>query len=159
MYSMVSCIISGSPNSVLTLIPCTPTLLLSLSLSSSYIAIVCVVRCGFCLFIIIDWGSAFTIDEVLAYIGFVGAVFMPGRMFFFADCTFVGFTLTLACGVVFAAFGTYFMGASTSCSMVSELLTFVALYELKLWCILFSGKTLLLDIDSVLDVSVGRIRA
>ena len=58
---------------------------------------------------------------------------------------------------MFAAFGAYVMETSTCRGVVSKLLTFVALNQLKLGSVFLHRESLLVDVNSMFDALVGHI--
>jgi len=90
---------------------------------------------------------------------FVGAVFMPGRVVSFAACAFMGFAAAFGGLVVFAAFRTNVMEASTRRGLVSELLAFVALDQLELRSVFLCSEMLVVNVYSMFDALISRICA
>jgi hypothetical protein len=60
---------------------------------------------------------------------------------------------------MFTTFGAHFMKTSAFRSMMSELLTFIALDELEIGVIYLRGESLSIDVDSMLDAFVGHVGA
>jgi|SRR6266496_3273304 len=98
-------------------------------------------------------------NYVLDCADFIGAVLMSSWMLSFAVCAFVGFAVALRGSVMFTAFGAYVMETSTCHGVMSKLLTFVALNQLKLRSVFLRGEPLLVDVDSMFDALVGHIWA
>ena len=84
---------------------------------------------------------------------------MRGRVLSFAVCAFVGFTVALGGLVVFATFPTNIVGTFTFRGMVSKLLAFVALDQLKLGCVFLCTESPMFNVDSMLDAVVTHVWA
>ena len=80
---------------------------------------------------------------------------MLGRMVSFAACAFVGFAVALRGWVMFTAFSAYFVEAFVCRSVMSELLAFVALDQLKLEGIFIRIESLMVNVESMFDTLVG----
>ena len=79
---------------------------------------------------------------------------MPGWMLSFTVYAFVSFTVTFSGGVVFAAFPTYFVKTFARRSMMTELLAFVTLDQLKLRVVFLWVESLVIDVESAFDAFV-----
>ena len=123
------------------------------------IAIVCVGRRAFLLFIKVGWRFAFTGGYILGCFDFVGAVFMPGRVVSFAACAFMGFAVAFGGLVVFAAFPANVMETSTRRGMMSELLAFVALDQLELRSVFLCSEPLVVNVYPMFDALIGHVCA
>ena len=59
--------------------------------------------------------------------------------------------MALRSGVMFAAFGTYFVKAFACCSVMSEFIAFVALDQLELRVVHLWVESLMINVESVFD--------
>ena len=59
--------------------------------------------------------------------------------------------------MIFTAFGIHFMETSTLRGMMSKLLAFVALDQLKLRCVFLCMKSHMLNIESMFNASVSHL--
>jgi hypothetical protein len=100
---------------------------------------------------------AFANSEALDCLDFVGAILVPGWVLSFAACAFVSFAMALGGWVVFAAFGANVMKASTFRGMMSKLLAFEALNQLKLRHVFVWVEPSVVNVESVLDAVVCHI--